>query len=97
MKIDFFTILYVIFFIWIIIEIFIAKWLFQGKPEKSIIKKYPQKIMFLAQLPFGGSWKKHIESQDVKLFENYQRRIRIFFLSIAIPPYLFFTVLYFYI
>lgn len=80
--------------VWIILEIFTVIWMLRLKPKKNIINKYQKKIIFLAQLPFGSSWKKNILKDDIRLFENYQYRIRIWYLSVMIPFFLFFVYLF---
>ena len=90
MEMNFYKIAYFFIAIWIIIEIFIIRWMFQIKPEKEITNKYHRKIVFLSQLPFGKGWKKHVDKADIAVLERYQFRIKIWYLSIMIP---FFTIL----
>ncbi len=81
--------------VWIILEIFIVIWMLRLKPKKNIINKYQKRTIFLAQLPFGSSWEKNILKEDILLFENYQYRIRIWYLSVMISFFLFFVYLFF--
>jgi hypothetical protein len=82
------TILYILLAFWAMVEIFISVWMFKAKPDKGILIKYPKKIVFLSQLPFGKSWIKNIDKDDIKLFTTYQERIRVWYLSIIIPIFL---------
>jgi hypothetical protein len=81
---------YYLIFIWIILEIVIFKWMFNLKPGKNLKDKYPKKIIFLSQLPFGSRWKNSVDKEDIELFENYQHRIKIWYLSLVIPFISFF-------
>jgi len=82
------VILYFFLPIWIVAEIFIGKWLFKAKPEKKIMDKYPKKIIFLSQIPFGKTWMKNVDKEDIRLLQTYQHRIRVWWLSIIIPLFL---------
>ncbi len=88
--------LYLSIAIWGVAEIFMAKWMFKAKPNKNLMDKYPRKVVFLSQLPFGKNWKKYIDKDDVRLMEPYQHRIKVWFLSIIIPLLLipFICILY---
>lgn len=87
-------IIYTLIAIWLIIEIFIGRWMFKAKPDKSLLVKYPRKIIFLSQLPFGRRWKKFVAPDDLKAMEKYQYRITISYLTIIIPWCL--SYIYFY-
>ena len=78
-------ILYFFVPIWIVAEILISIWMFKAKPGKNIAKKYPKKIIFLSQLLFGKRWRQPIDKEHVRLFETYQYRIRVWYLSLMIP------------
>jgi hypothetical protein len=85
---------YVIFSIivaWGIIELLIGNWMFKAKPARSIIEQYPKKIIITASLPFGGSWKKKIERNHIGVFEAYQFRVKICFLSIIVSLLAFYA------
>ncbi len=89
MKYNLFNVsLYSFIFIWGILEILISKWMFNAKPHNNLTKKYPKKVIFMSQLPFGNKWKNNVEKEDIVIFQNYQYRIRIWFLSLMIPFWL---------
>jgi hypothetical protein len=67
--------------------------MFSLRPGKDVTNKYQRKVVFLSQLPFGNRWKRYIKKEDIKLFENYQYRIRIWYLSVIVPFFLFFVYL----
>jgi hypothetical protein len=80
--------------LWASSEFFIGKWMFGAKPEKHRIDKYPKMIILLSQLPFGVRWKKNVDKEDIPIFERYQRRIRIMYISTFFPlliMYIFFN------
>jgi hypothetical protein len=85
-------ILYAFCAIWGIAEIFIARWMFKAKPEENIMRKYPKGVRFYSQLPFGKSWTRRVAKSDVQVFEKYQYRINIWYLSVIIP---FFAIMLF--
>ena len=76
---------------WIVAETLIVIWMFKAKPDKNIRDKYPRKVIILSQLPFGKSWRKNIDKDDVRLLQTYQHRIRVWYLSLMIP---FFLIMY---
>ena len=76
---------------WIVTETLIVIWMFKATPDKNIKDKYPRKVIILSQLPFGKSWAKNIDKEDVRLLQTYQRRIRVWYLSLMIP---FFLIMY---
>lgn len=84
----------IILSIWVIMEIFIARWMFKAKPGKDMAAKYPRKVIFLSQLPFGKRWKKSVDARDLKVMEKYQWRITIWYLMVIIPFFSFFAYLY---
>lgn len=77
--------------VWIIIEACLVHWLIRGKPNKTIMSKYSKQVLFMIQLPFGKKWKNKIDRSDVEIFEIYQQRIKIWYLSLVIPMFLFFV------
>jgi hypothetical protein len=84
-------VIYILIVIWIIAQIPICKWMFRAKPDKNITQKYPKKVIFQSQLPFGSSWKKKIDKSDILVMERYQQRIKWWYLSLIIPFALFLT------
>lgn len=82
------AILYFFIPAWIVAETLIMIWMFKAKPDKNIKGKYPKKVVMLSQLPFGRSWVKNIDKDDVRLLQAYQRRIRVWYLSLMIPFFL---------
>jgi hypothetical protein len=87
-------ILYFIIPIWLILEIFIIKWMFDAKPDRKSTSKYSKKVIFLSQLPLGSRWKKGVNKDDIKIFEKYQYRIKIWYFSVLIFFCLFIAYLY---
>ena len=85
-------ILYAFIAIWGIVQIFVARWMFKAKPEDNITRKYPRGVRFYSQMPFGKSWTRRVDKSDVQVLEKYQRRIRIWYLSVIVP---FFGILLF--
>jgi hypothetical protein len=85
------AILYFFVPVWIAAETLIMIWMFKAKPDKNIKGKYPRKVVMLSQLPFGKSWANNIDKDDVKVLQTYQRRIRVWYLSLMIP---FFLIMY---
>ncbi len=83
-----FTITDFVIIIWVIAEIFIIKWMFSARPTKDITEKYPKKIIFMSQFPFGKFWKMYVEHEDLEIMAKYQYRIKIWFLSIIIPLFI---------
>jgi len=78
-------ILYAFLSIWGVVEIFVARWMFKAKPEENIARKYPKGMRFYSQIPFGKYWTRRVAKSDVQVLEKYQRRIRIWYLSVIIP------------
>jgi len=85
------AILYFFVPVWLVAETLIVIWMFKAKPDKNLKGKYPRKVIILSQLPFGKSWKKNVDKDDVKYLQIYQRRIRVWYLSLMIP---FFIIMY---
>jgi len=85
------AILYFFIPVWAVAEILITIWMFKAKPDENIKDKYPRKVAFLSQLPFGKSWMKYVDKEDVKLLQTRQRRIKVWYLSLMIP---FFLIMY---
>jgi len=77
--------------VWAVAEILIGIWMFKAKPDENIRDKYSRKVVFLSQLPFGKSWMKYVDKEDVKLLQTFQHRIKVWYLSLMIP---FFLVMY---
>lgn len=77
--------------LWVVLEIFIIRWTLSLKPEKNMIDKYDKKVIFFSHLPFGNSWKSKVAKEDIELFESYQHRIKIWYLSLIVPLILFFV------
>jgi hypothetical protein len=73
------------FVIWAVIELFLIKWVNKIRPEKKIIDKYDYKIQFLSHLPFGKKWTNKVNPSDLDLLISFQKRIRIWWLSLVIP------------
>ena len=73
---------------WAIAEILISAWMLKAKPDRGITSKYPKRIIFLSQLPFGKRWRQHIDKVDIRPLEIYQRRIATWYLSLIIPLFL---------
>jgi hypothetical protein len=82
------VVLYFVLPVWVVVEIFIGRWLFKAKPDKKITDKYPKKVIFLSQIPFGKTWMKNVAKEDVKLLQSYQQRIRVWWLSVILPLFL---------
>lgn len=74
---------------WVIAESIIGRWMFKAKPDKTIIEKYPKKVIMSSSLPFGSSWKKKVQENDIGVLEVYQSRVRICFLSIVLGLFVF--------
>ena len=70
---------------WFIAELFIIKWMWSARPKEKILEKYPKTIVYLSQIAFGIVLKKRIDEDDLPCFITYQKRIRIWFLSLFIP------------
>jgi hypothetical protein len=87
--------LYFYLLIWLIAELLIGKWIFKAQPKKDIIAKYPKKVIILSSLPFGTSWEKRVEKEDIKVFRTYQHRANIGVLSIVVSFFIF--VLYIFV
>jgi len=76
---------------WVIAEILIGKWMFNAKPDKTIIEKYPKKVIILSSLPFGSSWKEKVQKNDIGALEAYQFRVKICFLSMVVALLVFYA------
>jgi hypothetical protein len=87
-------ILYILIPIWVIVELFLVKWMFKSKPDRNRINKYPKKIIFMSQLPLGSKWKKRVDKDDIKIFEQYQNRIKVWSGSVIIFFCLFIGYIY---
>ena len=85
------AILYFFIPVWTVAEILITIWMFKAKPDENMKDRYPGKVAFLSQLPFGKSWMKYVDKEDLKLLQTRQRRIKVWYLSLMIP---FFLVMY---
>jgi hypothetical protein len=70
--------------VWLIAEVLIGIWMFKAKPDKKITEKYPKKVINRSQRPFGKSWTKYIDNNDLNILQKYQHRIMIFYLSTII-------------
>jgi len=81
-------ILYFFIPMWLLAEIFISTWMFKAKPKKDATDQYEKKVIFLSQLPFGKGWRNNVRREDVRLFERYQFRIKIWYLSLMVPFFL---------
>ncbi len=79
------TTYYILLLLWGVSELFIGKWMFKAKPANHVTNKYQRRTVLLSQLPFGGSWKKSVEKVDYPVFEKYQQRIRIWWLTTFLP------------
>jgi hypothetical protein len=66
-------------FIWIAVGIFIGRWMLRLKPKMDISKKYSRKVIFLAQLPFGSSWKKIWRKKMPLFLSDINMAVRYFF------------------
>jgi hypothetical protein len=86
--------IYVFINIWAVSFVFISWWMLKAKPCKNVVNKYPRKIVFLSQMPFGKRWIKFVDSEDLHLMEKYQYRIKLWYLALIIPFHLFFAYLY---
>lgn len=76
---------YTLLFAWGVVQIVLGIWAFRVQPKKEITIKYPKRVLILSSLPFGCSWKKHVEKEDLPLLETYRQRIRIWYLSFFVP------------
>lgn len=83
-----------IIFVWIIAELFIGRWMFKAKPDKSIVEKYSKMVIIAASLPFGSSWKKKVEKNHISVLEAYQFRVRICFFSIVVSLLVFYAYIF---
>ncbi len=74
--------------IWIIGVLMTSRSLLKARPNKTILDKYPKRILFLLHLPFWKKWKQHVDKEDVKLLAIYQSRLMVWYLSATLPFYI---------
>ena len=80
---------------WAILQIPLGFWLFKAKPSKQIVEKYPKLVVFQSSVPFMKNWRNKIQSADLKIFEEYRKRVLIqYYLCFTLPILLFFLYLY---
>ncbi len=71
--------------VWALAEIPLSVWLFRAKPKRAILLRYSRRTRFLSSLPFGDTWKQTVTMGDLPVLAEYQRRARIWYLSLIIP------------
>jgi len=80
---------------WAILQIPLGIWLFKAKPSKDIASKYSKLVVLQSTVPLLKSWRKKIDAADVKIFEEYRKRVLIqYYLCFVLPILLFFAYLY---
>jgi hypothetical protein len=85
--------LQVLVIVWVLVEIPLCVWLFRAKPERVALLRYSRRTRYLSQLPFGDKWKQAVTTEDLPVLAEYQRRVRIWYLSLIIPFVVFFAYL----
>jgi len=80
---------------WLVAQALIIPWMFKARPDKKLLDKYSKKLIWLSGLPFGKKWKTGVAQEDIAMFEKYQKRTTIWYLSVIIPYALFYLLEYF--
>ncbi len=86
-------VLYVGIPIWGIALIFISRWMYMAKPESGRTAKYSKRVIISSQRPFGTSWKMNVSADDLEVFEKFQRRIRIWYLFLILPFFIYMSII----
>lgn len=80
---------------WVILQIPVGIWLLKAKPSKQIVSKYPKRVVFQSTVPLMKKWRKEIDAADIKIFDEYRKRVLIqYYLCFTLPILLFFPYLY---
>lgn len=79
--------------VWVLVEVPLCVWLFRAKPKRAILLRYSRRTRYLSQLPFGDTWKQAVTTEDLPALAEYQRRVRIWYLSLIIPFVVLFAFL----
>ena len=79
--------------VWVLAEMPLCVWLFRAKPKRAALFRYSRRTRYLSQLPLGDRWKKMVSPEDIPILAEYQRRVRIWYISILLPFLLIFAYL----
>lgn len=84
---------YSLLFGWGVTQMCLGIWALRAQPKKEITKKYSRRVLLLSTLPFGHTWKKHVENEDLSVLERYRERVGIWYLCFFVPVLCFHLLL----
>lgn len=75
--------------VWVTITLVLVIRSHFSKPKKYITDKYSWKTIFFSRFPFGKSWEKGIDNDDINVMKKYQKQNKILFIIFFVPSFYF--------